>query len=63
MTPRRNQQLEALPNVLRNQTIPNRLGGRGADPLPVARLTIPIRRVVAIIIGIVVFVSLLVWRA
>ena len=63
MPPLKNQRLEALPNVLSNQTIPNRLGGRGPEARPVTRLTIPIRRVIAIAIGLAVFVGLIVGRA
>ena len=63
MPPLKNQRLEALPNVLRNQTIPNRLGGHGAEPRQVARVTLPVRRVIAMAIGLAVFVGLLVGRA
>jgi hypothetical protein len=63
--PSRNQRLEAIPNVLRNQTIPNRLGGRSADPVQVSRLAIPSRSAIAIALatGLVVFLGLLVGRA
>ncbi len=63
MPPLKNQRLEALPNVLRNQTVPNRLGGRGAEPPQVARLSIPVRQVIAFAIGLVVVVALVVGRA
>ena len=63
MPPPKNQRLEALPNVLRNQTVPNRLGGRGPDARPVARVSIPVRRVIAIAIGLIAVVAIIVGRA
>ncbi len=46
MTSMRNQALEALPNVLQNQTIPNTLGGLGPSSPP-ARPRLPAGALVA----------------
>ena len=51
MTQPQNQGLKALPNVLRDQTVPNTLGGVGA-PRPVARRRAPLRVPVAAAVGL-----------
>jgi hypothetical protein len=67
--PQKNQRLEALPNVLRNQTVPNQLGGHGAGSdrmarsVPIVRAAIPWQRILAIIIGLLAAASLLAGRS
>jgi hypothetical protein len=59
MTSLQNQSLAALPNVLRDQTIPNTLGGVGAPrPAPRQR-TVGVSRAVLGVIAAVVIAALL----
>ncbi len=62
MTLKQNEPLVAIPNVLRNQTAPNTLGGRRAAPAPAARLTVPLRTIITVLVGLVVLASFLIGR-
>jgi hypothetical protein len=54
----KNQRLIALPNVLRDQPVPNRLGKLGPAPIQTTRLRLPWRPL-AILAGFAVAAALL----
>ena len=45
MTMQKNRRLIAVPNVLRDQTVPNTLGGRRETPVARTRLQLPVRTI------------------
>lgn len=49
----KNRRLIALPNVLRDQTEPNTLGGMRAAPASVRRIQLPVRAI-ALAAGVVI---------
>jgi hypothetical protein len=55
---RQNQQLIALPNVLRDQPVPNRLGKLGPAPIETSRVRLPWRSL-AILLGFAVAATLI----
>jgi hypothetical protein len=63
MTLPRHRPQAALPNVLRNQTVPNTLGDRHAEPAQVARLTLPWRPIAIAVAGLIVLASFLTGRS
>lgn len=65
MTLQKNRQLIALPNVLRDQTMPNRLVGMGPATVPVrtARSRLPIRALAIVAAGVIALLFILIGRA
>ena len=61
MTGVQNQALKALPNVLRDQTIPNTLGGIGL-PRPASRSRLPVGALAAAAVVILAGLAILLGR-
>jgi hypothetical protein len=58
MASMQNQALQALPNVLHDQTVPNSLGGV-TQPRPVARRRVPVRTLTTAAVVLAALVALL----
>jgi hypothetical protein len=64
MTMQKNRPLVAIPNVLRNETVPNRLRGMGIATAPavVRRSGLPVGLAALVIGGVVAVAWFLVWQ-
>jgi hypothetical protein len=56
-----NQVLDALPNVLRDQRVPNTLGGIG-PPVPAPKLRLPVRALAIVAVAVAAVIAFLVLR-
>ena len=63
MTMQKNQPLHALPNVLREQTVPNTLRGMRQEPMSSRRSALPISTLALVLGAAVALAVILIGRA